>query len=40
LEKLFKFIKSLIDSKFYGTIEVKIEAGSIVFVRKVETIKL
>jgi hypothetical protein len=40
MEKLFKLIKSLIDTRFYGTIEIKLEAGNITLVRKIETIKL
>ena len=40
MEKLFKFIKDLIAAKFYGTIEIKVEAGTITLVRKIETIKL
>jgi hypothetical protein len=40
LSKLFDLIKKLMDAKFYGTVEVKFEAGNIVLVRKSETIKL
>lgn len=40
MEKLFKLIKALIDTRFYGTIEIKLEAGNITLVRKIETIKL
>ena len=40
MEKLFKFIQDLIAAKFYGTIEIKVEAGTITLVRKIETIKL
>ena len=40
MDKLFKLIKTLIESKFYGTIEIKLEAGNITLVRKVENIKL
>jgi len=40
MEKLFKLIKELINARFYGTIEVKLEAGNITLVRKIENIKL
>lgn len=40
LKKLSELIKSLVDSKFYGTLEIKFEAGKIVLCRKDETIKL
>lgn len=40
LSKLVELFKQVIESKFYGTVEVKFEAGSIVLVRKSETIKL
>lgn len=29
LKKLFELIKSLVDNKFYGTLEIKFEAGFI-----------
>jgi hypothetical protein len=40
MEKLFKMIKALIESKFYGTIEIHFESGKITLLRKVQTIKL
>ncbi len=40
MEKLFELIKKLIDSRFYGSIEIKMEAGNIVIIRKTESIKL
>ena len=40
MEKLIKFIKELIESKWYGSIEIKIESGKIVLIRKTESIKL
>ncbi len=40
LNKLVDLIKELIDKKFYGSIEIKMEAGNIVLVKKTESIKL
>ncbi len=40
IEDLFELIKELIKFKFYGSLEVKFEAGNITIVRKTETIKL
>lgn len=40
MEKLFKLIKELIENKFYGSIEIKMESGNIVLIRKTESIKL
>jgi hypothetical protein len=40
MEKLFKLIKSLIDTRFYGTIEIHLELGKITYIRKTETIKI
>ncbi len=40
LKKLLELIKSLVDNKYYGTLEIKFEAGKIVLCRKDETIKL
>ena len=40
MEKLSRLIKELIDGKFYGSLEIKFEAGRIVLVRKMENIKL
>jgi len=39
-DKLVKFIKDLIAGKFYGTFEINFEAGKIVNIRKIESIKL
>jgi hypothetical protein len=36
---LLKFIEGLEKARFYGTIELKYEAGRIVLVRKSETLK-
>lgn len=40
LDKLVQMLRDLIDSKFYGSIEIKMEAGNIVVVKKTESIKL
>jgi len=40
MEALFKFLKKLIDNKFYGSIEIKFEAGKVSIIRKVESIKI
>lgn len=40
MEQLFKLLKSLIDNKFYGSVEIKFEAGKVSIVRKTESIKL
>ena len=40
MDNLFKLIKELIENKFYGSIEIKMEAGKIVIVKKTESIKL
>jgi len=40
MDNLFKLIKELIEKKFYGSIEIKMEAGKIVIVKKTESIKL
>ena len=40
MEKLIKLIQALIEKKFYGSIEIKMEAGNIVIVKKTESIKL
>ena len=40
MKRLFDLIKSLVEKKFYGRIEIAMEAGKIVLVRKTETIKL
>ncbi len=39
LEEVIALIKSLTTSDFYGSIEIKMERGRILFCRKVETIK-
>lgn len=40
LKKLIELIKSLMDNKFYGVLEIKFEAGKIVVCKKEETLKL
>ena len=40
MEKLIKLIKELIENKWYGKIELTVEAGNIVLIRKTETLKL
>lgn len=38
--KLIELIKNLVDNKFYGSLEIKFEAGKIVICKKEESIKL
>lgn len=40
MDNLLRFIKELIAQKFYGSLELKFEAGKIVLLRKMENIKL
>ena len=40
MQKLFDLIKALAEKKFYGKIEIAMEAGKIVLIRKTETIKI
>jgi hypothetical protein len=40
LEKLIRFFTKLISDKFYGSVELKFEAGRIVLIRLNRTIKL
>jgi len=39
LQKLFEHIKELEQNKFYGSIEIKMEAGKIVIVKETKSIK-
>jgi hypothetical protein len=39
IEKIIKIIKDLIDRQFFGSLELKFEAGKIVQVKKTESIK-
>ena len=40
LKKLLDLIKELCDKKFYGSLEIRFEAGKIVVCKKEESIKL
>lgn len=40
LSKLMTLFKALMESKFYGEVLVKLEAGNVVIVKKTESIKL
>lgn len=40
MEALFALIKDLVAKKFYGKIEINMEAGRIVLIRKSETLKI
>lgn len=40
MKKLLEIIKGLMESKFYGQLILKFEAGKIVFCRKEESILL
>lgn len=40
ITKLYELIKGTIDDKFYGSIEIKFEAGKVTVIRKTESIKI
>lgn len=40
LAKLVSLLNSLIESRFFGELLIKFEAGKIVLLRKIENIKL
>lgn len=40
LTKLYELMKGTIDQKFYGSVEIKFEAGKVTVVKKTESIKL
>ena len=40
MEKLIDLIKKLIADKFHGSLEIRFEAGKIIFLKKVQTIKV
>jgi hypothetical protein len=40
LQQLTKILEDLTINKFYGSVEVKLEAGKIVIIKKTESIKL
>lgn len=39
LNNIPQFLDQLRQSRFYGSLEIKLEAGSVVLIRKTETIK-
>lgn len=39
MERVIEILRDLERGKFYGSVEVKLEAGKVVLVRKTETIK-
>jgi hypothetical protein len=39
MSELLQLLKQLEQSRFYGSLEVKIEAGRVVLIRKTETLK-
>jgi hypothetical protein len=40
LTKLYEMLREIFDSGFYGSLEVKFEAGKVTIIRKVESIKI
>lgn len=40
LKRLYDLLKQLVDSRYFGTVIVKMESGNIVQVKKEESIKL
>ncbi len=40
LTKLYEMLREILDSGFYGSLEVKFEAGKVTIIRKTESIKL
>ena len=40
LTKLYEILREIFDSNFYGSLEVKFEAGKVTVIRKTESIKL
>jgi hypothetical protein len=40
LTKLYEILREIFDSEFYGSLEVKFEAGKVTIIRKTESIKL
>ena len=40
LTKLYEMLREIFDSEFYGSLEVKFEAGRVTIIRKTESIKL
>jgi hypothetical protein len=40
MKKLMELLNKLIAERFYGSIEIRFEAGKIVFVKQTQTIKV
>ncbi|MGA1861998.1 hypothetical protein OWM07_03850 [Deferribacter thermophilus] len=40
LNELYKMLKDMFESGFYGSIEIKFEAGKVTIVKKTESIKI
>ena len=40
LTKLYEMLRKIFESEFYGSLEVKFEAGKVTIIRKTESIKL
>lgn len=40
LTRLYEIMRETVESGFYGSVEVKFEAGKITIIRKTESIKL
>ena len=40
LTKLYEIFRETIDAEFYGTVEIKFEAGKVTIIRKTESIKI
>lgn len=40
IDKLIALLKVLVEGRFYGSVEIKFEAGKIVIIKKTESIKL
>lgn len=40
MEKIILFLKECIEKSMYGTIEIRLEAGKIISVRKIESVKI
>jgi len=40
ITKLYELIKGTMDDKFYGSVEIKFEAGKVTVIRKTESIKI
>ncbi len=40
MKQVIALIEKLIADKFYGSLEIRFEAGKIIFLKKVQTIKI